>query len=200
MRASYVKSALALIAVVALLVAAGEGYGGGPLQEAFVGVPSDAALRSALRKERLIGARDGANYVQLSPDEMASILHSRLDPAAREALDSLRLTLAHDRVTLDGQLLMEALGRELLGPLSGYVQGRQHIRVAGAVAVRDTGVVSWTPDEVTIMALRLPQAAIPRLVNYLTGGTEGAFLFPVPRTVGEVQVGRGKVTFYRRGR
>jgi hypothetical protein len=192
MRGFYLKGALAL-AVTATVP------GDGQSQQAFVGVPSDSALQSAIRKERLIAARNGANFVQLTPDEMASILQARLDPAAQEALDSLRLTLSDDRITLEGQLLMETVGRELLGAMAGYVQGRQPIRVTGVVAVRDTGVVSWTPDEVTIMALNLPQAAIPRLVNYLTGGTEGAFFLPVPRTVGDVHVTRGKVIFYRRG-
>ena len=166
-------------------------------QEPSVGVPSDAALHSALRKEELIARRGGATQVRLTADEMASILQDRLDPAARRALDSLRLTLSEERVTLDGQMLMEVLGRELLGPLAGYVQGRQPIRVGGAVAMRDTGMVSWTPDEVMIMAFPLPHSAIPRLVDYLTGGTDGQFILPVPRTVGGVEVGPSGVTFSR---
>jgi hypothetical protein len=189
MRGLYLKGALALAVALPVPVEA-------RAQQAFVGVPSDSALLSALRKERLI-AGGGVNYVRLSPNEIASILQARLDPAAQEALDSLRLTLSDDRITLEGQLLMETVGRELLGAMAGYVQGRQPIRVTGVVAVRDTGVVSWTPDEVTIMALNLPQAAIPRLVNYLTGGTDGAFLLPVPRTVGEVHVSQSTLTFYR---
>ncbi|UCF40723.1 MAG: hypothetical protein JSW43_13530 [Gemmatimonadota bacterium] len=199
MRVRQAAGVLPPVLALAVFVVAGVGIGGGPLQDAFVGVPSTAALQSAIRKERLIAARNGANFVQLTPDEMASILHARLDPVAQQALDSLRLTLGDDRVTLDGQLLMETVGRELLGAMAGYVQGRQPIRVTGPVAVRDTGIVSWTPDEVTVMALRLPQAAIPRLVNYLTGGTEGSFFLRVPRTVGDVKVSRGKVTFYRWG-
>lgn len=178
---------------------AGQEAGNAVPQEPSVGVPSEAALLSALRKEQRIAQRGGVEHVQLTADEMASIIQDRLDPIARRALDSLRLTLAEERVTLDGQVLMEVFSREVLGPLAGYVHGRQPLRVAGAVAVRDTGVVSWTPDEVSIMAFPFPRSAIPRLVDYLTGGTDGALLLPVPRTVGDVQVGPGGVTFYRWG-
>ncbi len=208
MRGGCLRNALALIGALTVFVAAGfaaweyrrpivTGLREEPPQEPSVGVPSDAALRSALRKEELIARRGGAERVRLTADEMASILQSRLDPVARRALDSLRLTLTEERVTLDGQVLMEVFSRELLGPLAGYVHGRQPIRVSGPVAVRDTGMVSWMPDEVTFMAFPLPHSAIPRLVNYLTGGSEGTFLLPVPRTVGDVQVGPSGVTFYR---
>lgn len=216
MTAGCLRNALALVGALTVCVAAGfaaweyrrpivvgvrsvadhELMGAVP-QEPAVGVPSDAALRSALRKEELIARGGGAERVRLTADEMASIIHDRLDPQARRALDSLRLTLARERVTLDGQLLMDVFSRELLGPLAGYVHGRQPIRVGGAVAVRDTGMVSWTPDEVTVMAFPLPASAIPRLVNYLTGGSEGAFILPVPRTIGSVQVAPNGVTFHR---
>jgi hypothetical protein len=216
MRGGYVRNALALIGALTVFVAAGfaaweyrrpivtgvrsvagQELADAPPQEPSVGVPSDAALRSALRKEELIARRDGAEHVRLTADEMASIIQSRLDPVARRALDSLRLSLTEKRVTLDGQVLMDVFSGELLGPLAGYVHGRQPIRVGGPVAVRDTGMVSWTPDEVTVMALPLPHSAIPRLVNYLTGGSEGQFILPVPRTVGDVEVGPSGVTFYR---
>ena len=160
------------------------------------GTPSSGALRSAESKERRIG-RGGSASVRLTPDEMASIVQDRLDPLARRALDSLKVTLEEERFTLEGQVLVAVFGRDLLGPLVQILGERQPIRVSGPVALRDTGVVAWACDEFVIAGFPFPQAAIPSLVDQLTGMDEGAFLIPVPESVGEVSVAPDGVTFYR---
>ncbi len=160
------------------------------------GTPSSEALRSAERKERRIG-NGGTASVRLTPDEMASIVQDRLDPLARRALDSLQVTLEEERFTLEGQVLVAVFGRDLLGPLVQILGERQPIRVSGPVALRDTGVVAWACDEFVIAGFPFPQAAIPPLVDQLTGMEEGAFLIPVPEAVGAVSVAPAGVTFYR---
>lgn len=163
-----------------------------------VGTPSPRALQSAERKEREVGRRGGPASVRLTADEMASIIQDRLDPVAKRALDSLRVTLEEGRFTLDGQVLLEVFSQEMLGPWAQFLGGRQPLHVAGPVALRDTGIVAWSADEFVIGPFPFPQSAIPGLVNYLTGGSDGALIIPVPETVGGVHVGPGGVTFSRR--
>ena len=163
-----------------------------------VGTPSPRALASAERKEREVGRRGGPASVRLTADEMASIVQDRLDPVAKRALDSLRVTLEEGRFTLDGQVLLEVFSQEMLGPWAQFLGGRQPLHVAGPVALRDTGIVAWSADEFVIGPFPFPQSAIPGLVNYLTGGSDGALIIPVPESVGDVHVGPGGVTFFRR--
>jgi hypothetical protein len=137
--------------------------------------------------------------VRLTADEMASLIEDRLDPVARRALDSLRVTLDHERFTLEGQILLDVFSRDLLGPIAQILDTRQPLRVGGPVALREPGVVAWACDEFVIASFPFPQSAIPRLIDQLTGGDDGAFLIPIPDTVGEVHVGTDGVTFYRRG-
>ncbi len=167
-------------------------------QEPTVGTPSPRSLESAERKERDVGRRGGPASVRLTADEMASIIQDRLDPEAKRALDSLRVTLEEGRFTLDGQVLLEVFSQEMLGPWAQFLGGRQPLRVGGPVALRDTGILAWSADEFVIGPFPFPQSAIPSLVNHLTGGSDGALIIPVPETVGDVHVGPGGVTFYRR--
>jgi hypothetical protein len=163
-----------------------------------VGVPGAEALRSAERKEREIERRGGPESVQLTADEMASIIEARLDPAARRALDSLSVMLGEDRFAMEGQIRVDVFSRDALGPLAEFLGSRQPLRVAGPATVGEPGVVDWRPDEFIIREFPFPPSAVPRLVNHLTGGSSGAFRIPVPATVARVRVGPGGVTFSRR--
>jgi hypothetical protein len=165
---------------------------------ASVGVPSAEALRRAERKEDAIAARGGPAYVQLSADEMASLIEARLDPIARRALDSVRVVLAPDRFVMEGQILLQVFSRDALGPLADLLGSRQPIRVGGMAEVAAPGDVRWRPDEFVIRAFPFPSSAIPRLVNHLSGGTTGTFAIPVPSTVGALRILPDGVTFYRR--
>ncbi len=163
-----------------------------------VGTPSDDALRSARRKERAIGERGGPAFVVLTADEMASLVWDGLDPAARAAIDSLRVTLDEDRFILEAMLRTRVFGRDLLGPLGGVLAEREPLRVAGPARYRNVGVVAWEPNTFAIRAFPFPQVVVPRLVNRLTGRTDGSLPLAVPETVDDVRVRPGGVTFYRR--
>ncbi|MGD2134845.1 MAG: hypothetical protein PVF27_01745 [Gemmatimonadales bacterium] len=177
-------------------VAGGGGRGDGGVPT--VGVPSRAALRSAEQKEAAMARRGGPGYVRLSADEIAALIEHRLDPAARRALDSIRVLLTENRLALEGEMLLDVFTPELLGPLAELLGSRQPLWVAGTVAMHEPGLVAWRVDEFVIREFPFPASAIPRLVNRLTGRSEGAFMIPVPSTVGEVHVDADGVTFYRR--
>lgn len=162
------------------------------------GVPSREARRSAERKEAAIGRRDGPAYVVLTASELAALIEDRLDPVARAALDSIRVTLDEGRFGLAARLRTDGVTAAALGPVADILGPRQPIRMVGPVEVAQPGAVRWAPDEVVIHKLPLPRAAILRLVDHLTGESEGVFIIPVPPTVGDVRVRASGVTFYRR--
>ena len=174
------------------------GENGGGAAALTVGHPSDAGLRSAEGKEAEIGRRDGPERIVLSADEMASIVEDRLTPAAKRAIDSLNVILERDRFSLQGQLLTDVFGRDLLGPLQGIIDPREPIRVSGTTDMRGPGVIAWEIDEFVISSFPFPGPAIPLLVDRLTGGSDGVILIAVPPTVGDVRIRSDGVTFYRR--
>jgi hypothetical protein len=166
--------------------------------EPTTGHPSSSALRSAVDKERDIARSGGPDSVILDADEMASLIEDRLTRAARQALDSMTVTLELDRFTLEAALETERFGGDLLGPLRGMIDPREPIRISGPAKVRAPGVIGWDVDEFRVASFPFPGPAIPVLVNRLTGGDGGAMLFAVPAEVDDLKIMPDGVTFYRR--
>lgn len=162
------------------------------------GVPGPDARRSAQRKHEAMADPDGPSSVRMSADEMASLIEDGLDPAAKDALDSLSVSLGTDRFVMEAQLMTEVWGRQALGPFGSFLQLREPIRVGGVGRIDRPGVLMWAPDEFAIRGIPFPGPAVTALVNTLTGGSDGAFWLALPATVGAVRIEPGGVTFFRR--
>ncbi|HEX9631612.1 MAG TPA: hypothetical protein VGA02_04025 [Gemmatimonadales bacterium] len=162
------------------------------------GFASETALERARRKERRMASRSGPATVVLTAEELAALIRDGLDPVARRALDSMRVILTRDRLTIDAQLLTAGLERGLLGPIGDIVDAREPLRIAGPAAVTAPGVVEWTPDEIVLRAFPFPGGLIPRLVNAIMGVRDGVVPLAVPPTVGDLRIREDGVTFYRR--
>ncbi len=163
-----------------------------------IGVPTEAALRAARRAEARMARRDGPDSVVLSAAELAALVADGLDARARASLDSLAVVLEPERFTLTAQVRTERLGRELLGPLAGVLAPREPLRMIGGAVVARPGVVAWRPEEFAVRDFPFPASLVPRLVNAITGGTDGSIPIAVPETVGAVRIRGDGVTFYRR--
>lgn len=170
-----------------------DGLGGSP-----VGMASDSALASAVTKRDAMARRDGPPYAVFSAAEMAALVRDGLHPTAQAALDSVTVTLARDRFTLRAHLATGIFTDDLLGPFAGMLDAREPVTIAGPARVAEPGLVAWRPDAFTIRQFPFPAAAVPRLVNRMTGRDDGAFPIAVPPTVGDLRIRTDGVTFYRR--
>jgi hypothetical protein len=160
-------------------------------EEAFQegpGSPSAEARRSAVAKYQRMARIDGPEFVVLSAAEMASLIRDGLDPIGRRALDSLTVTFEDGRFIMEARLVTEEWGRDALGFLGGLLQLREPLRVAGPAHIARRGVLAWEPNEFSVRSIPLPRAAIPPIVNRLTGGDTGQMLFGVPSTIAEIRV------------
>ena len=162
------------------------------------GLASADALTRARRQESRMASRSGPATVVLTAGELAALIQDGLDPAARRVLDSVRVVLARDRVTIEAQLLTAGLDRSVLGPIGGIVDAREPVRFAGPAVVTAPGVVSWTPDEIVLRAFPFPESVVPRVVNAILRVRDGAVPIAVPSTVGDLRIREDGVTFYRR--
>lgn len=161
------------------------------------GRASEAALRSARRKEEQMERPNGPRSVTLTAAEMASLILDGLDPVGRRALDSLEVALAPGRLELRAELITENVSG-LLGPFAAMFRSREPMRASGPAHVARPGVVAWQPDSFVLRAFPFPSGFVPALVDRLTGGTGGAVPIRVPPTVGAVRIAPQGVTFVRR--
>ncbi|HXV85373.1 MAG TPA: hypothetical protein VD793_01685 [Gemmatimonadales bacterium] len=164
---------------------------------AATGAPSEAALRSARRKEESMERAGGPGTVTLSAAEMASLIHDGLGPAGRQALDSLEVALHPGRLELRAVLVTEAL-RGVLGPFATMLEEHEPMRASGPARVASRGVAAWEPDSFIVRAFPFPAGFVPPMVDRLTGGRNGVVPIRVPTTVGELRIAPTGVTFYRR--
>jgi hypothetical protein len=141
---------------------------------------------------------NGPSSVTLSADEMASLVEAGLQPQARRALDSLRVRLAPGRLTLEGLLVTQEWGPDVLGPLAMMLDPREPVTASGPARASAPGVVAWEPDSFVVRSFALPPNLIPRLVGRLTGAGNGSIPIAVPPTVSHVRIDTGIVTFSRR--
>ena len=162
------------------------------------GRSSEIGLRAAESKEYAIGQRDGPDSTVLTADEIASLIVDRLTIEARTVLDSIRIVLEPDRLSMIALLKTQEFGRDLLGPLRGMIDLQEPISVSGVPAIRAPGVIGWDIDEFLVASFPFPGPTIPVLVDRLTGREGGDILVAVPIEVGDLRVGTDGVTFYRR--
>ena len=162
-----------------------------------VGHPSAAALASARTKQLVMREPEGPESVVLNADEVASLIEAGLDAGARRALDSIEVHLATGRIAFHAYVV-NATWDTVLGPASVMLGPRERISVAGPARAIRAGVVAWQPDSVVIRSFTFPAAAIPHLVNQLTGRSDGSVPIAVPPTVRQIHIWPFGVSFSRR--
>jgi hypothetical protein len=162
------------------------------------GAASADALARAREKEAAFARANGPAQITVTADEMAALVEVGLDPLARAALDSLRVTLTAGRFTLDAWVRTDRLGRDILGPLTGVLEERERLRMSGPAALEEPGRVAWRPDEFRVREFPFPASLVPRVVDALTGGRGGVVPIEVPETAGAVEIRGDGVIFFRR--
>jgi hypothetical protein len=121
-----------------------------------------------------------------------------LVPAARQALDSIGVTLGEDRFTLDARVRTSVFNATALGPLAGMLNPYEPVTISGPAHVSGPGRIAWTPDAFALRAFPFPPSAIPSLIRALTHAKDGAIPIAVPATVGDLRIRADGLSFYRR--
>jgi hypothetical protein len=157
------------------------------------------------RAVRALSARRGPAYVTLRPGDVASYAFLSLSDALPPALQDAQTAVIGDRVYV----------RAVVGPgdlpgvagtaLGGLITRRDTLRLGGTFDVLRPGLAQFRVRDVQVGSVPVPGALIPRLIARVRRGAvpEGvaadAFPVPVPDYIGDVRIGRGRVTLYRGG-
>lgn len=170
----------------------------GQVVQSGPGSSSPEARASAVAKYQRMARIDGPEFVTLSAAEMAALIRDALDPVGSRALDSLTVTFEAGRFIMEARLDTEVWGRDALGLLGGLLHPYEPLRAAGPARIARRGVLAWEPTEFSVRAIPFPRAAIPAIVNRLTGNDDGLMLFGVPSTIAEVRIESNQAIFFRR--
>ena len=166
-------------------------------------VTPDAAERGTRVALRLM-TKGGPAYADMSPSEFVAWM---LVPAMK----ILGTTAAHPEATARGDTLFvraEVAINELgdpksLGPLARVLDGRQPVMIGGRLEAVRPGLLAFHVTQLTVNDLRLPQPLIDQIVRRISvkartdSLASGAVPLPVPASVADARVSKGRIVLYK---
>jgi hypothetical protein len=179
-----------------------------PVADTAVGAPTPAAVASAQAKLRSLGTprppgrtAPAPDSVVLTANEMASLIGGGIDWSVRKTFDSLRVELLEGTFAVHARLDTRALPPEALGPMAGFVQPREPLRLAGGLAIERPGTARFTIQEISIRGIAFPGPAVKSIARQLAGAdADGAIPVKVDPAITEIAIHPTGVVLYRRPR
>lgn len=151
-----------------------------------------------------LGRKSGPVFTNLTAAEASALVltnHERRLPAISGRVEA---AVIGDRLVLRTALdPAELKGIDALGPVGKMLQSRQRVSLEGTLEVAEPGRALFVVQEVHVNELSVPSPAIAALVRQLDRGTvvagdpSRAIGFAIPPYVGDVRVGKGRVTLYK---
>jgi hypothetical protein len=204
-----------VIVVIAVLAYLSRGLwwgrvtGRGPVDRAAVTTmrwqpltPEGAArARSALQR---LGARNGPQYVEIAPGDLAAHILQEVSRTLPPSADSIVAAAIGDRLHVQALIRTSDLGAsDALGPIAMLLGEQERVRMGGTLRIIRPGFGEFQVKEFRIRDFALPQGVIPRLLRELRVGDRPPGLSPdalpvrTPDYVGDVRISDNKVTVYK---
>ena len=205
-------------AVGCLVVAAAVGVGAYATRDAWLpavtGRPSaPPPLFERITEDRRNHARtavaslersSGPVFINLSAAEVAALVLAQAGTRLPAIVDRGEAAVQGDQLTVRAMIdLSEFRGIAALGPLGALLDARQRVALTGGLEIIEPGRAQFLVNEVRVGDLLVPPQAIPPLIAQLDraprrrGVAANGIPFPVPPFVGDVRVGKGRVTLYK---
>ncbi len=147
----------------------------------------------------------GQAYAALSAGQVASYIFIEMSNSLPETAQDLEAAVIGDRLAVRGLVsLADIGGAKVLGPLAQMLSDRDTLMLSGTMSVLATGEGQFVVKELRFGQLRAPSGVIPRIVRQIDKTEDrgplapSAISLPLPRGVGDVRVGGGMVTLYKR--
>jgi len=172
-----------------------------PVADTAVGAPTPAAVASGQAKLRSLGGGAAPDSVVLTANEMASLIGGGIDWTVRKTYDSLRVELLDGAFAIHARLDTRSLPPDALGPLAGFVQPREPLRLGGTLAIERPGTARFTIREISVRGIAFPAPAVKSIARQLAGADpEGGIPVRVDPAITDIAIRPTGVVLYRRVR
>ena len=151
-----------------------------------------------------LASRSGPVFTNLRPGDVASYVFVALKQQLPPSAENIAATVIGDRLYVRADIkLADVGGKDILGPLAGFLSDRETMMFGGTFEVIRPGLAEFHVQELKLRELSIPNRMLPRLVQRIGRGArpEGvaadALPLLVPEQIGDVRVARGRVTLYK---
>jgi hypothetical protein len=140
--------------------------------------------------------------VTLGGADVASYIFLQVAKQLPASADSVAARVTGETVAIRATMDTKDLGASVLGVLGALLRGRQHVQMAGTLAVIAPGMAEFRVTEVQVGSIALPTPVISQLVGSMVkkrppGLDENALPVSTPPYIGDVRVAHGKITLYK---
>ena len=164
----------------------------------------ESAAGAARRGLGSLAAAGGPAYVSVEAPDLLAYAMSSFAAVLPPSVKDLQARVVGDRVYVRGLVTVADLGgARVLGPLAGMLPARDTLEIGGTLDVLKPGLAQLHVLEMRAGAISIPAPIIPRLVHEIRRGAppaglaDDALAVPLPASVGDVRIARGKVTLYK---
>ncbi len=174
-----------------------------PVTATWEGVTPERATkaRDALQS---LGQKSGPVFTNLKAADIAAVLLDGSAGTLPSSVQGAEATVEGDQVHLRATINLDDIkGLDILGPFGDFVGKRERFELGGTLGVVSSGVGEFRVESARIGDLPIPRQAIPKLLQRLQRGTRPPGLadngvpFKLPAYVGDIRVGKGRVTLYK---
>jgi hypothetical protein len=147
----------------------------------------------------------GPAFQTISVNDLAAFAVGEVSRQLPGTVDSIATRTSGDTVFVRARVRIADLGGgSALGPLGNMLGDRETVQLGGTIHVVEPGLAELDVQSVRIRNLPIPSGMIPDIVKRLTrkhrpGSPPNAIDVPVPKSLGDVRVARGKATLYKSG-
>jgi len=163
----------------------------------------EGAQRARAQVAALAG-RSGPVFANVRPGDLAAYIFTAAGRQLPASAQDSRAAVIGERLYIRTTVAMADLGgARVLGPLAGMLSARDTVTLGGSFEVLQPGLAQFRVQDVRFRQLALPTAMIPRVVSQMRRGSVPPSIAPdglaieVPAHVGDVRVGKGRVTLYK---
>jgi hypothetical protein len=164
---------------------------------------SDAGAERARKSIESLSRRSGPVFANVAPGDLASYVVSQLTRQLPASAQDLEAAVIGDRVYVRATINVADLGRNALGPLAGIFGDREPVQFGGTFDVVRPGLAEFAVQDLKVKEFSVPKTAIAKLMRQVDRGAHrdsvaaNAFALEIPPYIGDIRVGRGRVTVYK---
>ena len=163
-----------------------------------------AAAARGRQQVQGLSARTGAVYANVAPADLAAYVYDELRRQLPPSAENVEAAVFGDQLHVRAVVKTSDLGdTRTLGPLAQFLGERDTVQFGGTLEVVRPGLAQFRVRQMKLRQLSIPAALIPQIVRRLNRGVRldgvaaDALPLQIPAYIGDVRIGRGRVTLYK---
>jgi hypothetical protein len=184
-------------------------FGGAATADSSTGAVAWSTMRDAKMRSgdalSTLNSPSGPAYITLGAGDLAGFLADGFERVLPQSAADVQVAIIDDVLRVRSEVPLRELGGKALPEfVTDMLSARDTVEMAGKLEMIHPGLAQLRVNEVIVRGIPLPPRVVPPLLNALRKSTPqgdsiaaDAIAIPLPKSVSDVRVSRGRVTLYK---